>query len=115
MRVDREIKEKYFDESDTSFEARKLWYAFKDAIALETITIPASVTYLGDSAFKGCTSLSSVYFKSPTPPSWTSASVFDNNATGRKIYVPIGARDAYLNSADGRYKAYADDIVEKEF
>ena len=35
MRVDREIKEKYFDESDTSFEARKLWYAFKDAIFYE--------------------------------------------------------------------------------
>lgn len=89
--------------------------AFRDAIALETITIPASVTYLGDSAFKGCTSLSSVYFKSPTPPSWTSTTPFDNNAPGRKIYVPIGARDAYLNSADGRYKAYADDIVEAEF
>ena len=35
MRVDREIKEKYFDESDTSFEARKLWYEFKDAIFYE--------------------------------------------------------------------------------
>lgn len=35
MRVDREIKEKYFDESDTSFEARKLWYSFKDAIFYE--------------------------------------------------------------------------------
>ena len=35
MRVDREIKEKYFDESDTSFEARKLWYKFKDAIFYE--------------------------------------------------------------------------------
>ena len=35
MRVDREIKEKYFDESDTSFEARKLWYTFKDAIFYE--------------------------------------------------------------------------------
>lgn len=35
MRVDREIKEKYFDESDASFEARKLWYSFKDAILYE--------------------------------------------------------------------------------
>lgn len=35
MRVDREIKEKYFDESNTSFEARKLWYKFKDAIFYE--------------------------------------------------------------------------------
>lgn len=35
MRVDRERKEKYFDESDSSFEARKLWYEFKDAIFYE--------------------------------------------------------------------------------
>ena len=35
MRVDREIREKLFDESDTSFEARKLWYAFKDSIFYE--------------------------------------------------------------------------------
>lgn len=36
MRVDREIREKLFDESDKSFEARKLWYAFKDAILYES-------------------------------------------------------------------------------
>lgn len=35
MRVDREILKKLFDESDASFEARKLWYAFKDAIFYE--------------------------------------------------------------------------------
>lgn len=32
MRVDREIKEKYINESDARFEARKLWYAFKETI-----------------------------------------------------------------------------------
>lgn len=86
--------------------------AFMDATALETITIPASVTYLGNDAFDGCTSLSSVYFKSPTPPS-AGTTPFDNNATGRKIYVPIGARDAYATHS--RYKEYAADIVEAEF
>lgn len=36
MRVDREIREKLFDESDASFEARKLWYAFRDAVLYES-------------------------------------------------------------------------------
>lgn len=35
MRVDREKKERYFDESEASFEARKLWYAFKNTIIYE--------------------------------------------------------------------------------
>lgn len=32
MRVDRESPNKYFDESDASYEARKIWYAFKDVV-----------------------------------------------------------------------------------
>lgn len=32
MRVDREIREKTFDETDESFEARKLWYSFKESV-----------------------------------------------------------------------------------
>ena len=32
MRVDREIHEKTFDETDGSFEARKLWYSFKETV-----------------------------------------------------------------------------------
>lgn len=86
--------------------------AFLDATALETITIPASLTRLDYNAFKGCTSLSSVYFKSPTPPS-IGSTAFDNNATGRKIYVPIGARDAYATYWS--LTAYANDIVEAQF
>ena len=35
MRVDREINEKCLEESVSSFEARKLWYSFKDAIFYE--------------------------------------------------------------------------------
>ena len=32
MRVDREIHEKTFDETDESFEARELWYSFKESV-----------------------------------------------------------------------------------
>lgn len=35
MRVDREIREKFSDESNASFEARKLWYDFKNAVFFE--------------------------------------------------------------------------------
>lgn len=35
IRVDREIHKKLYDESDASFEARKLWYSFKDAVFYE--------------------------------------------------------------------------------
>ena len=35
MRVNREINKKLFDESDESFEARKLWYSFKEAVFYE--------------------------------------------------------------------------------
>lgn len=32
MRVDREIPNRYFGETDASYSARQLWYAFKDAV-----------------------------------------------------------------------------------
>lgn len=32
MRVNREIREKTFDETNESFEARKLWYSFKESV-----------------------------------------------------------------------------------
>ena len=32
MRVDRENPNKYFDESDASYEVRRIWYAFKDVV-----------------------------------------------------------------------------------
>lgn len=32
MRVDRENPHKYFNETDASYEARRLWYAFKDTV-----------------------------------------------------------------------------------
>lgn len=32
MRVDRENPNQYFGETDASYSARQLWYAFKDAV-----------------------------------------------------------------------------------
>ena len=86
--------------------------AFCDCTSLTSITIPDSVTLIGSSAFSGCTSLTSVYCKPTTPPTGD-GSMFSNNASGRKIYVPIGSGKAY--KAKSYWSNYADYIEEKEF
>ena len=83
--------------------------AFRDCGSLTSVTIPDSVTKIGTSAFNGCTSLTSVYCKAATPPS--NSGVFDNNASGRKIYVPAESIEAYLTS----WSVYSDAIVAYDF
>ena len=88
------------------------WYAFRFCTSLTSITIPDSVTSIGNSAFYGCASLTSVYCKPTTPPTGGNY-MFSDNASGRKIYVPIGSGAAY--KAKSYWSEYADSIEEKEF
>ncbi len=93
--------------------------AFENCISLTSVTIPNSVTEIEDFAFDDCTSLKSVYCKPTTPPTMVSYShnssshAFDDNASGRKIYVPRASVDKY-KSADG-WSEYASDIVGCDF
>ena len=88
------------------------WSAFNGCSSLTSITIPDSVTSIGMEAFNGCTSLKWVYCKPTTPPTGSSY-MFDNNASGRKIYVPAESVEAY--KAAKRWSDYADDIVGYDF
>ena len=69
-------------------------YAFYYCTSLTSVTIPDSVTSIGNEAFGVCISLTSVYCKPTTPPAGGS-DMFNNNAKGRKIYVPRNSVDAY--------------------
>ena len=91
--------------------------AFLGVDSLTEITIPDTVTSIGYCAFQGCSNLTSVYCKATTPPcadarggAWDA---FDNNASGRKIYVPMESVDAY-KAAPG-WSEYADAIVGYNF
>ena len=86
--------------------------AFEGCTSLTSIAIPNSITSIGVSAFWYCSSLASIYCKPTTPPTGGS-SMFDFNASDRKIYVPTASVDAY--KAASYWSDYASDIVGYDF
>ena len=86
--------------------------AFYGCSSITSVTIPDSVTSIGEAAFRDCDSLTSVYCKAITPPVGD-YSMFYDNASDRKVYVPMESVEAYKN-AEG-WSIYADDIVGYNF
>ena len=79
---------------------------------LTEYSIPEGVTSIGDEAFVYCPSLAEVYCKPTTPPMGGDY-MFENNASGRKIYVSAESVEAYKTAVG--WSDYADAIVGYNF
>ena len=86
--------------------------AFQSCKNITSICIPSSVKKLGEGVFKYCEQLSDVYCEAATPPTGD-YSMFDNNAYGRKIYVPSKSVSTYKSASYWNF--YASDIVGYDF
>ena len=89
--------------------------AFHSCQSLENIDIPNSVTTIGGVAFCNCYKLKKVISRAITPPSLEGTSVFYNNSSDRKIYVPSQSvniykeTDSWINYADSIFAVTTDD------
>lgn len=73
-------------------------FAFSYCTKLESISIPNSVTTLGDYAFSDCNALTQIEMKSKTPLNYRQG--FNNTVyTNATLYVPAGSRSVYESTA----------------
>ncbi|MQP20529.1 leucine-rich repeat domain-containing protein, partial [Prevotella copri DSM 18205] len=78
--------------------------AFSGCSGLTSLTLPSSVSSIGESAFSGCSGLSSIYVNWESPLS-IDASTFEDANTGKCIlYVPKGTYDDYWISNWGIFE-----------
>lgn len=80
---------------------------------LQSIKIPSSVENIRSGAFSHCKALSNVYCEAAIPPRLSNSNAFEDNADGRKIYVPRASVEAY-KTAD-KWKEYASSIEPFDF
>ena len=86
-------------------------YVFYGCSGLTSLTIPSSVTFIGNGAFKDCSGLTSIYVSQGELSDWwfLTADVFEGcDAKKCTVYVPKGTYDDYRESEFG----YFEKIVE---
>ena len=84
--------------------------AFYNDYSLTNVTIPSTVTFISQDAFRACMGMKEYHFKSTTPPSLSSTTSL-TVPEDCIIYVPQGCAEAY--KAATNWATYADKIMEE--
>ena len=92
---------------DTNYDSLANNFAF-NCICLKSITLPSTISAIGQNAFSSCISLSEIHIQATTPPT-LGTSALSNISPDYIIYVPVGTGDTYKAA----WSAYADHIVEE--
>lgn len=77
---------------------------FKDCHNLKSIVIPTNIKTINTAVFDNCSSLESITFLSPTPPTMDYAFAGSVKANGT-VYVPYGSRELYYEIFDDWHDA----------
>ena len=84
--------------------------AFRNCSSLASVTISEGVTSISNYTFYGCSSLAIFTFKPTTPPTVSSANAFNDLPSDFVVYVPAGTLAAY--QAASNYSSIASKMVE---
>lgn len=72
--------------------------AFENSSQLKSITLPSTLTEIGDNAFANCTKLEHIYASYAAPPT-VSSTAFSGSTTSTVLHVPKGCIEAYESKA----------------
>lgn len=72
--------------------------AFYRCVNLTEITLPATVTYVGDGAFASCVALRKIIAQRTTPPATGNMTPFPSNTEEINLEVPAGAEGYYSDA-----------------
>jgi hypothetical protein len=84
-------------------------YAFRECYSLASITIPRSVTSIGNNAFYDCTGMGAYHVLRATPPTLAGTKAFTGIPSDCIIYVPAASLAAY--QAATNWSTYAAKMV----
>ena len=76
--------------------------AFRGQEEIKRVTIPASVKYIGDNAFYGCTSLELIYFEG-TEAQWNAiikGTDWDKKTGNYKVYINVSTTTTPMSTAN---------------